>query len=318
MYRLIATVALAALVVAAAVEDDFAAFKAKYNRQYATELEEATALANFRENLARIAVLNERNPQATFGVNQFADISAKDFVARRRGVVPPATTPKFESPKHTLKAIPPIVNWVKAGGVTPIMNQGQCGSSWAFAAVYNIEGVNFATNKKLVELSVQEILDCDTLDQGCCGGFMTNAYQWLIDNQHGNIMTAKSWPYEGVVDNCSFANRVVGATITSYTSIKADEDVIAQYVATVGPVATAADADNWQFYQSGVMTDCSSSEIDHGTTIVGYNDKANPPYWMLKNQWGTDWGMEGYIYISKGNNTCGISEYATTAFVKKP
>ena len=139
MYRLIATVALAALVVAAAVEDDFAAFKAKYNRQYATELEEATALANFRENLARIAVLNERNPQATFGVNQFADISAKDFAARRRVGVNPLPSAAPNAKLRDVQNNTAVVDWVKAGAVTPVKNQkGFDDYATLFAAVANI------------------------------------------------------------------------------------------------------------------------------------------------------------------------------------
>lgn len=306
----------ASLASALSVRDEFTLFKAKHGKSYANSDLEAAALRNFEANLRRIEAMKAENPLAEFGITRFADLSREQFRAISHGAKPKISQQR-SSPVLQSINVPSVVNWVSAGAVTPVVDQGECGSDWAFAAVANIEGVNFVTNKVLTPLSVEELLDCDTLAQGCDGGFMVDAYEWLIQKQGGNIMTEASWPYTSGTSNCTYVGKTVGATLTSYKEIAHDEADMTYYTATVGPIATAVDADSWQFYTSGVLTSCNATDVDHGVAVVGYNDVASPNYWILKNTWGADWGMSGYIYIQKGINACGVTSYPVTAYVQK-
>lgn len=305
---------IAACVTASSVLDSqFAEFKAKFNKAYTSRFHEMQAKAVFAANLARLEEARQRNPVATFGITQFMDLTPEAFRSKIGNTRTPKAATRVTVPRNG--AAPSILNWVTRGAVTPVQNQGECGSDWAFAAVANIEGVNFVKNGQLTALSVEEIIDCDTLDNGCNGGFMQTAFEWLLQKQGGNIMTAATWPYTAGASNCSYVFKTVGATVTSYENIEASEDAMTTYTATYGPIASAVDADSWQFYESGVLTNCSATTIDAGITVVGYNDVANPPYWIIKNTWGATWGMNGYIYIKKGVNACGIKEYPISAVV---
>lgn len=319
MRRVLVLCALTVVLAMASTHatDAFAAFKAKYGKRYGDAAAEAAARSAFEANLVRIEQLNRANPHAKFGVTRFADLTAEQFRGRAMGTYkkPSAGQARLQAPSNV--AIPPVLDWVTKGAVTPVQDQGQCGSDWAFAAVGNIEGVNFVQNNVLTPLSVEELLDCDSNDQGCNGGFMTNAFEWLLQKQGGNIMTAGSWPYANGGSNCTYVGKTVGATLTSYQTIAQSESSIATFTATYGPIAVAVDATSWQLYEGGVMTDCTFQAVNHGTLVVGYNNDASPPYWILKNTWGAEWGMNGYIYLEKGVNACGIKEDASTAFVQK-
>lgn len=321
MQRLVVLCALAVAVAMAGTHatDAFSSFKAKYHKRYADGASESAARAAFDANLVRIELLSRANPHAKFGITRFADLTQEQFRRQVTGTYkkPSAASPSSRLQAPTNVAIPAVLDWVTKGAVTPVQDQGQCGSDWAFSAVGNIEGVNFVQNNVLTPLSVEELLDCDTNDNGCNGGFMTSAFEWLLQKQGGNIMTDSSWPYMNGASNCTYVGKTVGATLTSYQSLAQSEATLTTFTATYGPIAVAVDATSWQLYESGVLTDCTYQSLDHGVLVVGYNNDANPPYWILKNTWGTEWGMNGYIYVEKGVNACGIKEDASTAFVQK-
>lgn len=317
-------VVLALIAVANAfetlLEDEFQAFKTKFNKRYASVEDEIRALRIFSENRAIIREMRLANPEASFGFTQFSDMSQDAFLSklRRAGAKANSVIPheEMEVDKSALAALPSELNWVTRGAVTPVQTQGDCASDWAMAAVANIEGVNFVKNGQLTPLSIEELMSCTT-DNGCDGGITENAFEWLLQKQGGNIMTAASWPMNDGASNCTFVWKTVGATISSYKSISQSEAALQLYTATYGPIAVGVDALSWQFYTGGVMTNCSSSQIDHMVTVVGYNDNAATPYWILKNSWGTSFGMNGYVWIQKGVNACGIKEMPITAVAAK-
>jgi len=216
---------------------------------------------------------------------------------------------------------PDSVDWRTQGYVTPIKDQGQCGSCWAFSAVASLEGQNFKKTGKLVSLSEQNLVDCSTAqgNQGCNGGLMDQAYEYIKTNN--GIDTEASYPYKAVDQACKFDAANIGATVTGYTDIPSgDETALTNAIATIGPIAVAIDASHlsFQLYRKGVYHEllCSSKNLDHGVTAVGYGVESGKDHYIVKNSWGEIWGEKGYILMSRGrNNNCGIATSASYPLV---
>src|SRR5262249_41570226 len=153
----------------------------------------------------------------------------------------------------------------------------------------SIEGQWFLAGNTLTAVSEQEMVSCDTTDDGCNGGWMDNAWGWLVSARKGQIVTETSYPYvsgNGVVPACDLSGKTVGATINGHEDNTKTETAMATWVYSNGPLSIAVDATSWQTYTAGIMTNCISSQVDHGVLIVGFDDNNNPPYWIIKNSWG--------------------------------
>jgi len=215
-------------------------------------------------------------------------------------------------------SLPDTFDWRTEGAVTPVKNQGQCGSCWAFSVTENVESVwIIATNASAstVDLSAQQVVDCDRDDGGCDGGDTPTAYQYII--KAGGMESEKDYPYHARDGTCKFNKQKVVAKISSfkYATQNSDEDQMQQNLVSWAPLSICVDASTWQFYDGGVISsnDCGT-DLDHCTQMIGYaNDKGK--YWIVRNSWGTDWGVDGYIYLAMGGDTCGCADEATTAVV---
>jgi len=322
----VALVALLAVGCLAASENYvsmFEAFKAQYHRRYESAAEEAKRFRFFVENMKKAERLAKTNPKASFGVNEYSDMSASEFKIRHSGekyYTRRATERKNVKVITSELQTPQQVDWRTKGAVTPIKNQGQCGSCWSFSATGNIEGQWFLAGNTLTPVSEQELVSCDTIDSGCGGGLMDNAFDWLVQYQNGSIVTEASYPYvsgSGSAPACTLAipPMVIGATITGHTDIPGNEPAMASQVAQAGPLSIAVDATSWQTYTGGILTNCISDQIDHGVLIVGFDLTNNPPYWIVKNSWGVVWGENGYIRIEYGTDQCLLTSYVTTSNV---
>jgi len=241
-------------------------------------------------------------------MNKFGDLTNKEFVALYNGLRINATL--IDSDIHTPVAPLAAVDWRTKGAVTGVKNQGQCGSCWAFSATGSTEGAWFLKTNSLVSLSEQNLVDCSGAygNYGCDGGLMDSAFQYIIANK--GIDTEASYAYTARDGTCRFSPANVGATLTSFKDIQAQSETALQSAITARPVSVAIDASHssFQFYSSGTYyeSSCSPTQLDHGVLAVGFDTTGG--FYIVKNSWGTDWGMSGYIQMSLGkNNNCGIA-----------
>jgi len=303
----------------------WSAYKETHQKTY-TAPEEGLRRLIWEQNLKYI---NEHNLEADMGkhsywlgTNEYADMTNREFRAMMNGYRKnPArnATSVFMAPSHV--TYPTEVDWRKEGYVTPVKNQGQCGSCWSFSATGSLEGQTFKKTGKLVSLSEQNLVDCSRSfgNNGCQGGLMDNAFRYIKAN--GGIDTEESYPYEAKNLKCRFTKENVGATDTGFIDIKqGDENDLMKALATVGPVSVAIDASHmsFQLYRSGVYDErkCSSEQLDHGVLAVGYGTYNGKDYWLVKNSWGPKWGKEGYIMMSRNkDNQCGIATSASYPLV---
>jgi len=320
------TLLLAAVGAAAAapnhgdVESMFESWMSKHTMEFKGATEYLHRLAVFAENVERIATHNMGNTTYTMEMNQFGHLTANEFGAQYTGLKVPevdASIPRVSFNADKAAAAGSAVDWTDKGAVTPVKNQGQCGSCWSFSTTGSLEGAYFLKNNKLVSLSEQQLVDCDKVDSGCGGGLMDNAFAFIKTNK--GLCTEDDYKYTGTDDKCKTSCTVVdGTTVTSFTDVSTvpqqtpcSEATMEKAVAQQ-PVSVAIEADQqaFQFYSSGVMTGTCGVALDHGVLVVGYGTDSGTDYWKIKNSWGASWGVDGYIKIEKGNKQkggqCGV------------
>jgi len=304
-------------------------FMTKYNRVYKDEEEKAKRFQVFLNNLRHIEVLNRMEQGTAFyGVTKFADLTEEEFSRKAGGL---RTDLKTEDPDWVKEPqwnrdapLPDSFDWRDKGAVTEVKDQGMCGSCWAFSTTGNIEGVNFVQRGNLVSLSEEQLVECDTIDHGCDGGYMTNAYQSI--ETMGGLETEKDYPYKGLFyKTCHLNDSLPRVDIDSYTKLSTNETEIAQYLVEHGPISIGINAFVQQFYLRGISHPrkwlCSPKKIDHGEVIVGFGvgtkRSKQIPYWIVKNSWGNDWGVKGYYYVYRGDGTCGLNTLVSSAIINK-
>jgi len=309
-------------------KSSFSDFTKKFNKQYVVD-EYSMRYGIFKANLDLITKHNaDSNSGFTLGVNQFADLTLSEFNSMYKGLtvnhVPTSTGVNIEIPPQystTCTGAPTSCNWVNQGAVTGIKNQGQCGSCWSFSTTGSTEGGHFLSTGSLVSLSEQNLMDCSGSygNEGCNGGLMDDAFQYIIAN--GGIDTEASYPYTAVQGTCHYSSSNSGAAISAYKDIPSGSESGLQSATNGNPVSVAIDASHpsFQLYTSGVYYEpaCSTTALDHGVLVVGYGVSNGVDYWLVKNSWGTTWGMAGYIMMSRNrNNNCGIATMASYPVAK--
>jgi cathepsin L len=262
-------------------------YQAIHNKNYSCAGEEKMRFKIYLENRHKIAKHNTRfyKKEVTFKmeINKFSDMMLSEFSRIYNGYKKKQISGNsvyfdnisdeavfFMEPAN-VKA-PDSVDWRTTGAVTPVKNQGQCGSCWAFSATGSLEGQHFRQTGKLVSLSEQNLVDCSRKygNEGCDGGLMDQAFKYINDN-HG-IDTEESYPYLAIDAKCHFKQENVGAIDKGFVDIAHyDEDALMKAVATVGPISVAIDAshESFQQYSSGVYfeSQCSSEQLDHGVLV---------------------------------------------------
>lgn len=276
----------------------------------------------FHTHLEFVAKHNEEAANGlqtyTVALNQFAATSPEEF---RELLGFHAELKESYEPVHLNGSIPASVDWRQKGAVTPVQNQGQCGSCWAFSATGALEGANFIKTGKLVQLSVQQLLDCDDKgqDQGCNGGLMDNAFDYV--QQNGGIDSADDFKYlarRSFFFRCpaSKSGKHVG-TCSGHTDVPANDEQQLALAVSQQPVSVAIEADQpgFQLYASGVFSADCGTNLDHGVLAVGYGSDNGQDYWIVKNSWGASWGENGYIRMARNvaqtGGQCGIAMSAS-------
>ena len=301
-------------------DNQFKNFKTSFNKNYSSD-EEKMRSDIFYDNLKVANNLQSKNPYAQFGVNVFSDLSPEEFKIRHNSEKFYA---RIQKRNFVHEQVNGSIDWRNFGAVTSVKDQGQCGSCWAFSAIGNIEGQFYLKdripNKSVaISLSEQELVSCDTTDNGCNGGLPDNAFRWIQKLNNGSVPSYQSYPYvsgDGTVPLCQDKHNVnTTSHVCGNLDLPQDETSMASWLIKIGPISIGVDATSWQTYLDGILTDCISQQVDHAVLLVGFNDFNDPPYWIIKNSWGESWGENGYIRIAKGTNQCLIDTYPSTSLV---
>lgn len=318
----------------------FEEFKVMYGINYATKREEALRFKNFMGFMSKI---DERNANVMalggnviHGVTAFADLS-EDEMKLKRGILK-STEDTVGGLKKKNAVVPKhdgtlsVRNWVDQYTTTGRMtteNQGDCGDCWAFSSVQQIESDALRTGviTRDQSLSVQQVVSCDTASNGvssdytsygCSGGTVTNGYNYAWDA--GGLVLWEDYPYvsnAGKTHSCKTdiakqGNFVV--TVTNYYGVYT-EPSMSDYILTTGPLSVLVDSSTWETYQGGVFAEDCGSNVDHAVQIIGADTEKG--YWIVRNSWGSQWGVDGYAYVKMNGNYCDISSAATYTDVAK-
>lgn len=326
-FVLLALVAVGfALPLDSELNSQWDAFKTYHGKKYEAS-EDGLRRLIFEENLKRVAMHNLEESMGkhtyTLAMNQFADLSGEEFAKIVLGscIMPKRNITGATFLKSEYISVPTSVDWRDKNLVTPVKDQKQCGSCWAFSTTGSLEGQHSKKTGKLVSLSEQQLVDCSGRfgNMGCNGGLMDNAFKYIKAN--GGIDTEDSYPYEARDGKCRFNPANVAATVAGFTDIpEGDEESLTQALAEVGPISVAIDASHFSFqlYHQGVYYErrCSSTRLDHGVLAVGYGTENGEDFYLVKNSWNTSWGQKGYIKMARNRkNNCGIATSASYPLV---
>jgi KDEL-tailed cysteine endopeptidase len=307
---------VASFSVALAAEDTvwnrFQNFIKKFDKVYKNIETLETRFQNYKENMEFVNAHNAfaSNYTYTLGETIFADLSLEEFRAQKNAYLTGGHCSAFVSEG----ASPSSIDWRTKGAVTPVKDQGQCGSCWSFSATGAMEGAWQIATGDLVSLSEQQLVDCSAGfkygNHGCNGGLMDGAFQYAIDN---GMCTEAEYSYQARSGTCEECDAVV--EISSCVDVTPENEVALENAVSQGPVSVAIEADTrtFQLYTGGVLTsDACGTNLDHGVLVVGYGTEGAQDYWLVKNSWGTSWGEDGYIKLGKTSSThnkgvCGIA-----------
>eukprot|EP00286_Rhodomonas_abbreviata_P006493 CAMPEP_0181343572 /NCGR_PEP_ID=MMETSP1101-20121128/31661_1 /TAXON_ID=46948 /ORGANISM="Rhodomonas abbreviata, Strain Caron Lab Isolate" /LENGTH=361 /DNA_ID=CAMNT_0023455217 /DNA_START=41 /DNA_END=1126 /DNA_ORIENTATION=+ len=316
------------------LHDKFVSWKSEFGKIY-EGAEHIEKFAVFKANLEIIEAHNKlyEAGEETFhmAANMFADMTNEQYSKTMLGYRPDLK-PLESGPGGHGKAckhrdstnVTKHIDWRTMNAVTNVKNQGQCGSCWSFSTTGSVEGAWAVAGHPLVSLSEEELVQCDTRsDEGCNGGLMDNAYQWIIQN--GGIASEEVYPYisgNGTRGMCHMVTlKTKVASIEDWCDLNVGDEKDLELALMQQPVAVAIEADqtSFQFYSGGVLPSKKcGTKLDHGVLAVGfgYSKKHKMHYWIVKNSWGSQWGDEGYIMLQKmsphtHHSCCGIANAAS-------
>lgn len=287
----------------------FYQFLTTYNRVY----DEQTFNRRFEvfvDNYKYIDEMNKKENTFTLGLTPFADLTLDEFRLTHLGVRNTSDTVKTVCGewKASANTPPQSLDWRDKNIISPIKDQGQCGSCWAFAATETLESAYALLNGDLEILSPQELVDCDTTSYGCSGGYPDHALEYII--AHG-LETEKEYPYTAQDGKCQEHDTQYKLSECFHVPVN-DEQALMRASADA-PLVVLIEADQrvFQLYTSGIIDARSCGQnIDHAVQLVGYGTENDKDYWLVRNSWGASWGESGYVRLERNSGvsggTCGI------------
>ncbi|EER02719.1 cathepsin L, putative [Perkinsus marinus ATCC 50983] len=305
------------------VELAFMGFQHKFGKNYESKEEEVKRNAIFQANLHLIEQVNAKNLSYKLGVNEYADLTHEEFAALKLGTLKMrpaehASLSLFVSADTT--QLPTSVDWRNKSVLSPVKDQGSCGSCWAFSAAGALEAQYAIATGKLRPLSEQQLVDCSHKygTNGCFGGFMADAYKYI---KSAGLDQESTYPYKGVNEPCRPREKKADGIPVRFVLDTKTEQSLMKALADA-PVSVAMYASDFLFhlYLSGVYSSTTcNGEIDHAVVAVGYGADEGSDYFILKNSWGSSWGMGGYFFLKRGvggHGECNILEYMVVPTLK--
>ncbi|KAJ8722875.1 hypothetical protein PYW07_004055 [Mythimna separata] len=305
------------------VEQVFKSFIKTHNRKYSDYNERAMRKSLFKKSMREVIQTNRQNKGYKLVINKFADKTPEEMEKymglRRRPEGKVGTVPFPYDDKKLQEAseeVPEEYDLRLLGLVSDVKNQEDCGSCWTFGTTAAVEGALARTNGgKLMALSNQAIVDCAWAfgAGGCDGGTDNAAYEWMME--YGIPTVAEYGPYNNKDGECHIKNMTETFKIRGYTDVT-PLSIGALKVALVnhGPLSVSVHVTrSFSKYSSGIFydTQCNQLHLNHEVTLVGYGERDGDTFWILKNSWGPQWGIGGYMYISAKDNVCGVATEPT-------
>ncbi|KAL6507140.1 hypothetical protein OROHE_022039 [Orobanche hederae] len=295
----------------------FSRFAHRYGRRYEDAEEVQRRFQIFSENLKIIRSHNRKGLSYIMGINAFTDMTWDEFRKHHLGAAQNCSATMRGNHKLTDVILPESKDWRTTGIVSPVKNQGHCGSCWTFSTTGALEAAYAQAFGKGISLSEQQLVDCaGTFNNfGCNGGLPSQAFEYIKYN--GGLETEDAYPYTGKDGVCKYSSENVGVQVLDSVNITLGaEDELKHAVAFARPVSVAFEVVNgFRAYKGGVYTStkCGSSPLDvnHAVLAVGYGIENGIPYWLIKNSWGAEWGDNGYFKMEMGKNMCGVATCAS-------
>jgi len=304
--------------------DDFrdlwSAWKTQHKKSYDAD-EDLMRFATLVQNYEKVQKLNAQHKSAKFALNKFSDLTREEFAVMLGSRASEAPNKKFLRARAVVDVavgdvdngvLPKSIDWRKKGAITPVKDQGRCGSCWTFGATGILESFYFINNGKLLSFSEQQLMDCETEhSSGCKTGYTSHAITYVAQN---GIQLETDYPYTAKNGTCQFDQTKAIKVNGRYTFITAlsSDSLKAALVNSPVSVLIQADEDTFQHYKSGVLTKDCGAKLDHSVLLVGYQEIDGQEAYIVKNSWGPTWGQEGYIYLGTdeaengGKGVCGI------------
>jgi len=304
--------------------DRFKDWLVKHNIQIIDSNQYTRVFNNWNSNDKYIEYINSQNKTYQLAHNSYSGMNQQEFSdfmglnANYEEFKYNLRGPSKNFSSESVGSVPTSIDWRTKGAVTPVKDQGQCGSCWSFSNTGALEGAYYLKYGNLMSFSEQELVDCSNFknggpNMGCNGGQISQTMDWIGKN--GGLCTEDAYPYTSGVTktggtcNSKSCTAVSGTKVASHTDVAPNSDTAMMTALSIQPVSVGIEADQreFQLYSSGVFTDACGTNIDHAVLLVGYghDSVSNLDYYILKNSWSNTWGDQGYIYLGKGTDRAG-------------